>query len=139
MRSFLLASTVILLPALAGAEPQCNIASADGAPAFRLPQAASRVDNPQPAPAATASDRGQALPPALRNVAAAGAQIIETGSAHGLRSVGARNGQQFMFMHVTPDGQAIVAGMISELTPAQLTSAAAGQTRELGTSHGLRG
>jgi len=140
MRSFFLAFTVALVPALAGAEPQCNIAPAGGVPAFRLPQAVTRVDSPEPAPAvAAASIPDDALPPALSNVAGAGAQIIETGAAHGMRSVVARNGQQFMFMHVTPDGQAIVACMISELTPAQLTAAAAGQTRELGTSHGLRG
>ena len=139
MRSFLLASTVALIPALAGAEPQCNIAAAAG-PTFQLPRSVTPVDSPQPAPAvAAASVSNDALPPALRNVAGAGAQIIEAGTAHGLRSVVARNGQQFMFMHVTPDGQAIVAGMISELTPAQLTAAAAGQTRELGTLHGLRG
>ena len=140
MRSFLLASTVALIPALAGAEPQCNIAPAYGTPALGLPVSVTRVDSPQPAhTVAAANAPNDALPPALRNVAGAGAQIIETGAAHGLRSVVARNGQQFMFMHVTPDGQAIVAGMISELTPAQLTAAAAGQTRELGTSHGLRG
>lgn len=140
MRSFLLASTVVLVPALAPAEPQCNIASAGGVPAFPLPQSVTGVNRPEPAPAvAAASVHDDALPPALRNVAGAGAQIMEIGATHGLRSVVARNGQQFMFMHVTPDGQAIVAGMISELTPAQLTAAAAGQTRELGTSHGLRG
>jgi hypothetical protein len=111
-----------------------------GTPALRPPQSATSVGSPLPAVAATtASVPNDALPPALRNVAGAGAQIIETDTSHGLRSVVARNGQQFMFMHVTPDGQAIVAGMISELTPAQLTAAAAGQTRELGRSHGLRG
>jgi protein-disulfide isomerase len=65
--------------------------------------------------------------------------VTETGESHGLRDFVARSGQQFMFLHGTPDGQAVVAGIVSDLTPEQLVAAAGGQIEELGVSHGLRG
>ena len=80
-----------------------------------------------------------ALPPILRHVAATGSQLTEIGMAHGLRRVVARNGQQRMLLHVVPDGDAAVGGIVSELSPAGLLAVFAGQTRELGIAHGLRG
>ena len=142
MRKLLLVSTVLLLPDLAAAEPLCAI---PGAPARRAALAGSPPPTrpvgaeiePPPTPETIGQD--PALPPILRRVAAAGAQLMEMGSFHGLRSVVARNGQQFLLLQIVPDGSAAVAGMISELTPAQLLAAAPGQTKELGVAHGLRG
>lgn len=141
MRSLVVVSTVFLIPALAAAEPQCAISSAMARPA--------NVAEPLPAARLASADvdasrhetavQDSALPAVLRHVAGAGAQLTEMGSAHGLRSVVARNGQQFLLLHVVPDGSAAVAGVIAELTPTQLLAAAPGQTRELGTAHGLRG
>jgi thiol:disulfide interchange protein DsbG len=141
MRSLVVVSTVFLIPALAAAEPQCAISSAMATPA--------NVAEPLPAARLASADvdasrhatavQDSALPAVLRHVAGAGAQLTEMGSAHGLRSVVARNGQQFLMLHVVPDGSAAVAGVIAELTPTQLLAAAPGQTRELGTAHGLRG
>ena len=141
MRTLLLASTVFLIPVLAAAEPQCAIPTG---PTQRTgvvaPSPPTHLASAEPSIVPHAiTGQDAALPAVLRHVAGAGAQLTEMGTAHGLRSVVARNGQQFMLLHVVPDGSAAVAGMISELTPAQLLTAAPGQTKELGTSHGLRG
>ncbi len=141
MRTLLLASTVCLLPELAAAEPQCAIPAAPARPAVLAgsppPTRPVGAEIEPPRPATIGQD--PALPPVLRHVAGAGAQLTEMGSFHGLRSVVARNGQQFMLLQIVPDGSAAVAGIISELTPAQLLAAAPGQTKELGSAHGLRG
>ena len=70
---------------------------------------------------------------------AAGARLAEAGTSHGLRAVIARNDGQFMRLYLSPDGQAVVAGLMAELSPADLLSMASGQVTELGTLHGLRG
>ena len=77
--------------------------------------------------------------PVLDHVVAAGANLTEVGTSHGLRTVVARNDGQFMRFYVSPDGQAVVAGLMAELSPAELLTMAAGQVTELGTLHGLRG
>jgi thiol:disulfide interchange protein DsbG len=85
------------------------------------------------------------LPPTLANipfvqhVASAGAVISDFGLSHGLRSMAARNGDQFMIFQITPDGQAAVSGALTDLTAAQLTSAANGNVTPLSIQHGLDG
>lgn len=145
MRYLLLTSTILLAPALADASPQCTIPAGTWdaqagvpPPALRVAAAGDGVAAPRTAQTVPA-DPEVGVPPALKHVAASGAQISELSSSHGLRSVVARNGQQFMILHVVPDGSAVVAGIISEMTPAQLLATAAGRVKELGMSHGLRG
>ena len=142
MRRLLLASAVSLAPVLAQAEPQCAIAPGGWEPQLEKVQL-----SPQPAPAepmvspvAPRAPPAATAPvlPALAYLRTAGNQITELGSSHGLRSVVARNGAPFMFFHVVPDGTAIVSGLISELTPAQLLASAGTQAKELGLAHGLR-
>lgn len=70
---------------------------------------------------------------------AAGAKLTEAGTSHGLRTVIARNEGQFMRLYLSPDGQAVVAGLMAELSPTELMTMAPGQITELGTLHGLRG
>lgn len=80
--------------------------------------------------------------PALKHLAKSGAQLFEAGTAHGLRSIVARQHQEFMILQVTPDGEAIVSGVQSDLSVDQLLSIAGGgepQVMELGSTHGLRG
>jgi thiol:disulfide interchange protein DsbG len=76
---------------------------------------------------------------ALNHILQTGAQISDVGISHGLRIVIARHGEQFMLLNVTPDGQAIVAGLQSDLSVSQLLAATRSQVMELGTAHGLRG
>jgi thiol:disulfide interchange protein DsbG len=77
--------------------------------------------------------------PVLQHVAAAGAVLNDLGTAHGIRTVLARHGAEFMVLGVTPDGQAAVAGVQSDMSIAQLLAIARGQVTELGTVHGMRG
>jgi len=44
-----------------------------------------------------------------------------------------------MLLEVAPDGQAVVAGLQSELSVSELLSIAGSQVTELGSAHGLRG
>ena len=142
MRRLLLASAVSLAPALAQAEPQCAIAPGGWEPQVERvqlsPQPVHAEPMVSPVPPRTPPAATAPVPPALAYLRTAGNQITELGSSHGLRSVVARNGTPFMFFHVVPDGTAVVSGLISELTPAQLLASAGTQAKELGLAHGLR-
>ena len=61
------------------------------------------------------------------------------GDYHGLRRIVARTGDQFMLLSSTPDGQAVVAGLMIDLSAADLSQIAGGSLTELGMLHGLRG
>jgi thiol:disulfide interchange protein DsbG len=76
--------------------------------------------------------------PVLAHIAKSGATILDLGTAHGLRKVVARRGEQFMLLEVAPDGRAVVAGLQSDLPVATLLAIAGHQVTELGTAHGLR-
>ncbi len=88
-------------------------------------------------PIISATDAGRV--PALKHLASSGASLADLGMAHGLRSVLARKGDQFLVVQVTPDGEAVVAGLLSDLSLARLEAIADGQITPLGTAHGLRG
>ena len=142
MRPFLLCSTILLFPSLALAEPQCVLpAGGWDTQTTSQPTAAVRaaaVDTPVgllPTPQA----RAVTSAPVLEHLVRSGSQISELSVSHGMRSIVARNGEQFMFFHVVPDGSAIVGGLISEISPGELLAAAGSQAKELGMSHGLRG
>jgi len=75
----------------------------------------------------------------LKHIAATGAQLLDLGEAHGLRSVSARSGDQFMILQIAPDGQAVVGGPQLDLAVDKLMTLASGQVKELGETHGLRG
>ena len=77
--------------------------------------------------------------PVLKHIASTGAQLLDLGAAHGLRSVSARSGQQFMILQISPDGQAVVGGPQLDLPVDKLMTLASGQVKELGETHGLRG
>jgi hypothetical protein len=68
--------------------------------------------------------------PVLKHISETGAKIFDLGTSHGLRGVLARLGEEFMLLEVAPDGQAVVAGLQSELSVSALLSIA---------GHGLRG
>jgi thiol:disulfide interchange protein DsbG len=77
--------------------------------------------------------------PVLKHIASTGAQLLDLGAAHGLRSVSARSGEQFMILQIAPDGQAVVGGPQLDLPIDKLMTLASGQVKELGQTHGLRG
>ena len=77
--------------------------------------------------------------PILKHIASTGAQLLDLGAAHGLRSVSARSGEQFMILQIAPDGQAVVGGPQLDLPVDKLMTLASGQVKDLGQTHGLRG
>ena len=77
--------------------------------------------------------------PVLKHISETGAKIFDMGTSHGFRGVLARLGEEFMLLEVAPDGQAVVAGLQSELSVSALLSIAGSQVTELGSAHGLRG
>ena len=131
------------------AAPQCALPNAgafrvadqqpESAPAaVAAPPAKPQAASPAAAVAATVVPSALANVPFVHHVAAAGAVISDLGSSHGMRSIAARNGDQFMIFQITPDGQAAVSGALTELTAAQLTVAAArGNVTPLPSQHGL--
>lgn len=76
--------------------------------------------------------------PALTHIAAAGASLFDLGQSHGLHTVYARNGSQVMVFAVAPDGQATVAGLMTDLSVEQLQAIGGKNITELPVQHGLR-
>jgi protein-disulfide isomerase len=152
-RHFLIAMSVSLValstPAFAGPD-DANISIGVGPTGHSEPGIASPAPAVAP-PGARFGDNGQAQPlalaapvdvetvPVLKHIAATGAQLLELGEAHGLRSVSARSGDQFMILQIAPDGQAVVGGPQLDLAVDKLMTLASGQVKELGETHGLRG
>ncbi len=145
MRPLLVLALLGASPALAAA-PQCSL---PGPTPIAVADHENHVVSPIPKtgaqePAAAARPAGQ-LPeslaglPFVQHVASAGAVISDFGASHGLRSIAARNGDQFMIFQITPDGQAAVSGALTDLTAAQLAAAANGNVTPLSTQHGLDG
>jgi protein-disulfide isomerase len=102
-----------------------------------------------PAPPARAKGESESLAlaapedvetvPVLKHIASTGARLLELGEAHGLRSVSARSGDEFMILQIAPDGEAVVGGPLLDLAVDRLMILASGQVKELGETHGLRG
>ena len=161
MRSYLLASCLIAAPGLALAAPQCALppspnnqpAESLDRPAVPLPEtirvgtptapaeAAPPIPVPRPAvtPAAGAVPAALQQIPSLQRMAAGGATLTDQGEVHGVRRVVVRTGDQFMLLSATLDGQAVVGGLMSDLSATELARIAGGNLTELGLQHGLRG
>jgi thiol:disulfide interchange protein DsbG len=110
------------------------------APAAALPTRVSL----SPSSLSTAPDAASQTPaelraiPALAHIAAAGATLSDLGISHGLRTVAARHGTQVMVFEVSPDGQATVAGLMTDLSVDQLRAIGGKDLTELPPQHGLR-
>lgn len=145
MHTFLPSTVIMLLPCIALAQSQCVLPTTQGSVAgMTTPPSVARstrggAQTIQPGGGSSRTPTLSVDAPALDHVVAAGATLIEAGNSHGLRTVIARNDGQFMRFYVSPDGQAVVAGLMAELSPVDLLTMAPGQGTELGTLHGLRG
>jgi hypothetical protein len=151
-RHFLIAMSVSLValstPAFAGPD-EAN--RSGGGPTGRSEPAIATPASVAAPPGARSDDGGQTEPlalaapvdvetvPMLKHIAATGAQLLDLGEAHGLRSVSARSGDQFMILQIAPDGKAVVGGPQLDLAVDKLMTLASGQVKELGETHGLRG
>ena len=111
MHSLLLASSLLLVSGLAFGSSQCVLPAAAATAAQSEPQTSSVVPGPIPTPASVAApplisaDQVDRVP-ALRRIASAGAQLVDLGTEHGLRTVFARNGSVFQVFYITANGQA---------------------------------
>ena len=146
-RHFLIAMSVSLValstPAFAGPD-EAN--RSGGGPSGRGEPAIAAPASVAAPPGARSDDRGQTEPlalaapvdvetvPMLKHIASTGAQLLDLGEAHGLRSVSARSGDQFMILQIAPDGQAVVGGPQLDLAVDKLMTLASGQVKELGES-----
>lgn len=101
---------------------------ADASAATKTPPAAS---NPLPASLSQIAF--------AEHVASAGALVRDLGSIHGMRTIGARSGSQFMLFELAPDGRAGVSGVPIDLSLGQLQTVAAGNITDVGEAHGLQG
>ncbi len=145
MRPLLVLALFVASPALAAA-PQCSlpgptpiaVADHETHAVPPVPQAGAHEQAVVAGPAAQLP-AALAVLPFVQHVASAGAVISDFGWSHGLRSIAARNGDQFMIFQITPDGEAAVSGALTDLTAAQLTAAANGNVTPLSPQHGLDG
>ena len=149
VRVLSLISALTLSPHIAFADPQCLqsqpvIQSATATISDPITTSVSRPSKP----VAQASEHGPDAPavssnstgvPVLDHVIAAGAHVTNIGVSHGLRTAIARHDGQFVRLYVSADGQVAVAGLMADLSPADLLTMAPGQVTELGTFHDLRG
>ena len=147
MRPSLAAVVLLASPSLAfAAAPLCALPGPPQASAETGDQVAqARPVAKAPTPPASQNALPAKLPidltaiPFVGHVAASGARITDLGSAHGMRTIAARSGDQLMIFQVAPDGGAAISGATVELTPAQLKTIAAGNVTDLGSLHGLSG
>ncbi len=146
MRPLIILAVLASSPVFAAAPPLCALPGPLAIPVTDRPTASPAAKptdaSPPPAPSARSAPplpEALAAVPFVQHVALAGAVVSDLGASHGLRSIAARNGDQFMIFQITPDGLAGVSGAITELTLVQLEAAASGNITELGTQHGLSG
>lgn len=155
MRSVLLLTTLLASSAVAQAAPPalCALPAATSTiervsaqpspvpePQTSAPRAASTgAPKPGPTPSTSKLPPQLAALPFLRHVADSGAAITDLGTAHGLHSVAARTGDDFMIFQVLEDGSAAVSGPAVEVSPSDMARIAAGEITDLGVSHGFHG
>jgi len=122
MRRAPLTTLLLLLPSLGSAASQCVVQSAEpdqSTQAVQQQPPPSRPSSLQPPRSTSATSDFRVITvdeisrvPALQRIASRGAQLTDLGTEHGLRSVFARNGQNFQVFYLTPDGQGAIGGVM---------------------------
>ncbi len=118
MRLIPISSLLLLVPAGALAGSNCSTPL-------------SATTSPQP-PSATTQPAGTSSAdriadteidrlPALKRISSAGAELLDLGMQHGLRTVFARNGSSFQVFYLTPDGQAEIGGVMWDAAGQNIT------------------
>ncbi len=128
-------------PVLAAA-PLCSFPPTMPTPVFSnrsQPPPGSRTPSAVAPTSVASASAALAVMPFVQHEVSSGAIISDLGASHGLRSIVARHGDQFMLFQVTPDGQAAVSGALTDLTAEQLTAAANGNVTSIAATHGLDG
>jgi len=79
-----------------------NAGGLESAPSFSTAPSAGVVTPSAGQPLVLAAPTDVDAVPVLKHIASTGAQLLDLGEAHGLRSVSARSGQQFMILQIAP-------------------------------------
>lgn len=144
MKALFLATCVAAAPAMAiAASSQCSVSEFPEAKSVSSDASNADALLPIAIPVVSASrdpsPSAPAIPLALQHVVNAGATISPLGGYHSMTRFVARTGDQLMVLSVTPDEQAIVAGLMSDFSTADLARLAGPNLTEMGSFHGLRG
>jgi len=98
--------------------------------------ASSAQQQPAP-PLRSGDDRMNA--PALEHMKAAGAIVTSLGKAHGAHVVLSQHGDEFLFLNVAPDGQAVVGGLQTDVAAQEFLKIVRDHVTDLGEAHGFHG
>ena len=144
MKALLLATCMAAAPVIAiAASSQCSVSEFPESKSVSIDtpkaQALPPIAVPDVSPHHDPSPSAPAIPLALRQVVNAGATINPLGDYHSMTRFVARTGDQLMVLSVTPDEQAIVAGLMSDFSMADLAELAGPNLTEMGSFHGLHG
>ncbi|MGI4942765.1 MAG: hypothetical protein ACRYHQ_19735 [Janthinobacterium lividum] len=128
MKISFISAMAIVIPATAFAGDHCAVPDQQTVAESELKAPVQPVGN-LAAPAPT---------PVLQHVSASGAQVIPLGSEYGMRTFAAHAKGHFMVFDETPDGQALVSGIVMQIPMKTMLSMADGRVQELASAHGLR-
>lgn len=120
MRSFFIALTALITPGLAYAASQCTLPAGPATAFLPIAQPSKPVPAATAGPAVISPDEIDRTP-ALRRIASKGAQLLDLGTEHGLRGVFARQGDTFQVFYLTPDGQAVIGGVMWDASGRNVT------------------
>ncbi len=124
MRPFLVAFTALIAPGLAvAAPPQCALPAGPASavlPPTAQPIAAGSAPLMAPGLSIISAEKIERIP-ALKRIASKGATLYDLGVQHGLSGVFALQGQSFQVFYLTPDGQALIGGVMWESTGKNVT------------------
>lgn len=117
MTRFILALSTMLVPIAALAAPSCAIAEPPSDSVVVPIPAPARIYGNLPVHQTVAPVQGRAL----QHIVAAGAKLTELGTVHGLRTVFAQNGSKFQVFYVSPDGDAVIGGVMWDASGKNVT------------------
>ena len=124
MRPFLVAFTALIAPGLAvAAPPQCALPPGPASavlPPTAQPIAAGSAQLMAPGLSIISAEKIERIP-ALKRIASKGASLYDLGVQHGLSGVFALQGQSFQVFYLTPDGQALIGGVMWESSGKNVT------------------
>ena len=120
MRPIILSVALVTMPIAALAAPQCAVPDLASTDRMVVPlPPVGRIGGAVP----KARPDGPTMPdvPALEHIRSAGATLTDLVPSHGLRTVFARHGTKFQVFYVTPDGQAVVGGVMWDASGKNVT------------------
>ena len=122
MRPIILSVALVTIPIAALAAPQCAAPDPTSTDRMVVPlPPVGRIG--EPVPKAKPDGPTTSDVPALEHIRSAGATLTELVPSHGLRTVFARHGTKFQVFYVTPDGQAVVGGVMWDASGKNVTRA----------------